>query len=87
MLPRANDDSAARLLLAEHSEERGDVRMARAWRWMAVKNVQTAHVRRAIRTAFFLYPQAPDTDHERLTRASMGEIESAVADALERGEL
>lgn len=35
MLPRANDDSAARLLLAEHAEERGDGRMARAWRWMA----------------------------------------------------
>lgn len=74
MLPRANDDSAARLLLAEHAEERGDVRMARAWRWMA-ERAKWPDLNVAWWWGGILIP------------GNCHACEQIIADALERGEL
>ena len=92
-LPRANDDSAARLLLAEHAEERGDGRMARAWQWMAC-------MAKWPELQFGWWPDR-FTDYEECHRLPIEEhgnddvygvtlrhdCEQAIADALEKGDL
>lgn len=92
MLPRANDDSAARLLLAEHAEECGDGRMARAWRWMAC-------MAKWPESGWGWWPSdypnksnpnflpIADSDNDIYSVRLSHECESALAGALERGDL
>ena len=91
MLPRANDDSAARLLLAEHAEECGDTRMARAWRWMA-ERAKWPDFTGWWPDDYQAYDEChrvPVNNHNHEVFAVMNgdECESAIADALERGDL
>lgn len=90
-LPRIIDDTASRLLIAEHAEELGETLMPRAWRWMAEQAKwpqfnagwwpeDYEHYPACHRLSFY------DEDHNVFWVRSMHECERVLAEILEKRE-